>query len=391
MVGKVGSNFSSYLPDLTDIQSFAESPDAEKSQQLLQQIISSFSADQKEVLFNQLDKNKNNIPDPIKRLRDHVKQLASGDMDPKTFQRELKRTITTARTVDGKDVYLPKSSDRLTEGSSELSKRLEKLTQEEMNVYVALRQAEMDENGGMPEEGETASTRFVEKMSTDNKKVHDTEKLKRIGAKMADAELEEDFHDAALISAAMGASPRDAIKFAKGEGTSMAEEGGLSQADRELHDSLSPKAQKTFLRAVGTYGSVSEGPGNSTRSNRGSSTSGSSYSTRSGASTDSSSSNDGISSRSGAATDANGNYIPSGISAPGDGAGRGIDVGNVTSIDLSPTEQQLYNKLKEEDPQAAERFFLQQKLAKISEMAAMLSNIAKMRHDAAMAIIGNMR
>jgi hypothetical protein len=69
----------------------------------------------------------------------------------------------------------------------------------------------------------------------------------------------------------------------------------------------------------------------------------------------------------------------------------GIDVGDVTSIDLSPTEQQLYNKLSAEDPKAAERFFLQQKLAKISEMAAMLSNIAKMRHDAAMAIINNFR
>ncbi|MGQ0507712.1 MAG: hypothetical protein ACT4TC_20610 [Myxococcaceae bacterium] len=59
--------------------------------------------------------------------------------------------------------------------------------------------------------------------------------------------------------------------------------------------------------------------------------------------------------------------------------------------DLSDLEYELYGKMAEEDPSSAERFLLQTKLQKITELASFLSSLAKRRHDTAMSIIGNMR
>ncbi|MBX7099001.1 MAG: hypothetical protein K1X89_14925 [Myxococcaceae bacterium] len=62
--------------------------------------------------------------------------------------------------------------------------------------------------------------------------------------------------------------------------------------------------------------------------------------------------------------------------------------GNPYSIDLTPEQQQQLQGL---DPNDRARMELQMREQNKTELVSFLSNILKMKHDAAMAVIGNMR
>ncbi len=59
--------------------------------------------------------------------------------------------------------------------------------------------------------------------------------------------------------------------------------------------------------------------------------------------------------------------------------------------DMPDHEYELYSKICADDYEAGEKFLLQQKMSRISELATLLSNIAKSRHDASMSIVNNIR
>ncbi len=363
MVGRVNTNLSVYLPELLPtLSEYMQKKDAEKANEILLQLVTAFSPEQKAALFKEI--RRGNVPDPLKRLDLLTKKLGEGEISTAEFLKQAEKTITSTRTIDGKTVKLPSPAERLTKMNEAIMDG--RLSDKELEMYTQLKSVE-NVGGGPNEAGLTTADRFLDEAMKSKKGNNDVEKIKLMATAAVEAESIEDSQDGLLFQAAAGESVTQAFEDYRAgdrtEGGSRTRSGG--SASRE--------------EAGGTGGSGGSGH-----------TSSSSSASRSSGGTGGSSGSGRTSSSRSAATGTGGEFVPSGMSGPG-GKGGGIDVGDVTSIDLSPTEQQLYNKLKAEDPQAAARFFLQQKLAKISEMAAMLSNIAKMRHDSAMAIIGNMR
>lgn len=64
------------------------------------------------------------------------------------------------------------------------------------------------------------------------------------------------------------------------------------------------------------------------------------------------------------------------------------NIGDVAGTNMSNDERQM---LAEMDPKDRNRYLLQKRMQEKAEIASLLSNLQKMRHDAAMAIISNMR
>ena len=63
------------------------------------------------------------------------------------------------------------------------------------------------------------------------------------------------------------------------------------------------------------------------------------------------------------------------------------NIGDVAGTNMSNDERQM---LAEMDPKDRNRYLLQKRMQEKAEIASLLSNLQKMRHDAAMAIISNM-
>ncbi|MBX7101594.1 MAG: hypothetical protein K1X89_28025 [Myxococcaceae bacterium] len=64
------------------------------------------------------------------------------------------------------------------------------------------------------------------------------------------------------------------------------------------------------------------------------------------------------------------------------------NIGDVAGTNMSNDERAM---LAEMDPKDRNRYILQKRMQEKAEIASLLSNLQKMRHDAAMAIISNMR
>ncbi len=396
MTTRISANLSLYLPELLPtLGEFLREKDAAKGRALLLQLITAFSPEQKAQLFEET--RQGYLPDPLRQLHYLIKDYGelNGAMDTNDFLTRFETILEDTTTIDGQPVKLPDPAVRMQRISQALADG--RISEKELEMYTQLKSVENTTDpamggvgpDGLPvptEQGLTSAERFLDAAAQSSDGNEDIQQIKDLATQAVDAEATEDAQDVALYSAAAGETVRQDFETFRdtgwdptGEwsggpagGTSYEDSGnGLSSGSapsRSYSPDGSSSPPQVYTSRSPSY--TAPNPGNNSSPSQ-------VYSSRDASS-------------SGYVGGTENHYQPSGIGSPG-GAGNGIDVGDVTSIDLSPTEQQLYDKLKAEDPQAAERFFLQQKLAKISEMAAMLSNIAKMRHDAAMAIIGNMR
>ncbi|MGQ0508312.1 MAG: hypothetical protein ACT4TC_23685 [Myxococcaceae bacterium] len=399
----------------------------QRNSELLQQVLSAFSAiGQKSAPT--AETRPGNLPSPLEKLSHLVPDANARAATEDQFDSSAE-TMSRSVNVDGKTVNLPSPSERLqalreaiddgngdvgelldeagfespeSEGSSDfepdissssfmLDEALEEIHEESGNLRALNQMAEAEQLGDSLHSllDQSAHGELMSELSSaetpasasDGEQLgpeqHGSEQLfsefpqaaRRFlaGATAAHAEASEeakhaDLHGSQSANYAEGSKSAD--QSTRSEGTRSASTRFLTVATSAANNPL-PTSAAAYLAGQASRSSAM--PASSTASK----------------------------SRTTAATTpskAKGARVASGIASKSSAAiADEVDLDAITSLDLSPTESSLYNKLKEEDPEAAERFKLQQKLAKIAELAAMLSNIAKMRHDAAMAIIANMR
>jgi hypothetical protein len=72
-------------------------------------------------------------------------------------------------------------------------------------------------------------------------------------------------------------------------------------------------------------------------------------------------------------------------------AASGLETGAAAAPAPPPAEQALAAQLQAENPDAANRFLLQEDLRERAELAGLLSQIQQLRHDTAMSVVNSIR